>query len=113
MSTGRGAIRLAVVGLGYWGPNLVRVLADRADVEVRWLCDQDPARIDQLRRRYPAARGTTDLDDVLADPAVDAVVLATPVFTHFELGRRCLEAGKQRRFPQPHADIQGHGHQQG
>jgi predicted dehydrogenase len=101
MSVGRGTLRLAVVGLGYWGPNLVRVLADRTDVEIIWLCDEDPARIGQVQRRYPSARTTTDLDDVLADPALDAVVLATPVFTHYELGRRCLEAGKHTLVEKP------------
>jgi predicted dehydrogenase len=101
MSAGRGAIRLAVVGLGYWGPNLVRVLADRGDADIAWLCDQDPTRLAQMRRRYPSVRGTTDLDDVLADPTVDAVVLATPVFTHYDLGRRCLEAGKHTLVEKP------------
>jgi len=94
-------VRLGIVGLGYWGPNLVRVLADRSDVEIAWLCDQDSARLAPLKKRYPAARTTTDLDDVLADPRVDAVVLATPVFTHFELGRRCLEAGKHALVEKP------------
>jgi predicted dehydrogenase len=101
MGVGRGRIRVAVVGLGYWGPNLVRVLADRTDVELAWLCDQDPSRIAQLARRYPGVRTTTELDDLLSDPDVDAVVLATPVYTHYELGRRCLEAGKHALVEKP------------
>jgi predicted dehydrogenase len=101
MSISRGTAQIGVVGLGYWGPNLVRVLADRTDVEVAWLCDQDPARVAQLGRRYPGVRTTTELDNVLSDPAVDAVVVATPVFTHYELGRRCLEAGKHVLVEKP------------
>jgi predicted dehydrogenase len=92
---------VAVVGLGYWGPNLVRVLIERTDVEVRWICDEDSSRLERLARRYPATRATMDLDDVLDDPDVDGVLLATPVFTHFELGRRCLEAGKHTFIEKP------------
>ena len=86
--------RVAVVGLGYWGPNLLRVLVERTDVEVRWICDRDQDRLDRLTRRYPAVRPTPDLEDVLDDPLVDGVLLATPVHTHYELARRCMEAGK-------------------
>jgi predicted dehydrogenase len=92
---------VGVVGLGYWGPNLVRVLAERADVELRWICDQDPSRLDHLGRRYPAVQTTEDIDDVLEDDDVDAVLLATPVFTHYDLARRCLEAGKHTFVEKP------------
>jgi predicted dehydrogenase len=86
--------RVAVVGLGYWGPNLIRVLFERTDVEVRWICDLDQTRLDHLSRRYPSVMTTQSLDDVLLDPSVDGVVLATPVFTHYDLARQCMEAGK-------------------
>jgi predicted dehydrogenase len=86
--------RVAVVGLGYWGPNLVRVLFERTDVEVVWICDCDQSRLDRLTRRYPGIRTTTDLDVVLADQRLDGVLLATPVHTHYALARRCMEAGK-------------------
>jgi predicted dehydrogenase len=92
---------VAVVGLGYWGPNLVRVLLERPGVDVRWLCENDPARLEHVGRRYPGARLTTELDEVLDDRAVDGVLLATPVFTHYELGRRCLEAGKHSFVEKP------------
>ena len=83
-----------MVGLGYWGPNLLRVLFERADVEVRWICDRDPSRLDRLARRYPGVRQTREIVDVLDDPLVDGVLLATPVHTHYDLARRCMEAGK-------------------
>jgi predicted dehydrogenase len=86
--------RVAVVGLGYWGPNLVRVLFERTDIDVRWLCDTDPERLERIGRRYPSAATTQNLEDVLLDASVDGVLLATPVFTHYELARRCMEAGK-------------------
>jgi predicted dehydrogenase len=92
---------VAVVGLGYWGPNLVRVLAERSDVRVRWICDLDPERLALIARRYPAIQVTAELDAVLEDPEIQAVLLATPVFTHYELARRCLEAGKHTYVEKP------------
>ena len=87
-------VGVAVVGLGYWGPNLLRVLGDNLDVSVRWICDLDPERLGKYRRRHPGARATTRIERVLADPAVDAVVIATPVDTHYKIAARVLEAGK-------------------
>lgn len=101
-------IRLAVVGLGYWGPNLARVLAERADVELRWLCDLDETRLQRLVRRYPNAGVTTDLEVVLSDDDLDGVLLATPVGTHFELARRCLDAGLHTFVEKPLAASSDH-----
>jgi predicted dehydrogenase len=92
---------VAVVGLGYWGPNLLRVLAERADVDVRWMCDLDEGRLERYGRRYPAVRTTRSLDDLLADDGVQAVVLATPVWTHYALAARCLEAGRHTFVEKP------------
>jgi predicted dehydrogenase len=85
---------VAVVGLGYWGPNLARVLDQNLSVRVGWLCDLDRARLKALAPRFRGARSTTHFERVLADPAVDAVVLATPVDSHYDLAVRALEAGK-------------------
>src|SRR5437016_324233 len=101
MDVTRETPRIAIVGLGYWGPNLLRVLLDRTDVDVRWICDQDPSRLELFARRYRSTLATTSFDDVLDDPEVDAVLLATPVFTHHELGIRCLEAGKHTFVEKP------------
>ena len=87
-------VGVGVVGLGYWGPNLLRVLGDQIDAEVRWMCDLDTDRLAKYRRRYPAARATTRIDRVLADPDVDAVLIATPVHTHYTLAAQALAAGK-------------------
>jgi predicted dehydrogenase len=92
---------VAVVGLGYWGPNILRVLIERADVDVRWICDTDLSRLERFGRRYPGIQLAANLDQVLEDPEVDAVLLATPVFTHYVLARRCLEAGKHTFVEKP------------
>ena len=87
-------INVAVVGLGYWGPNLVRALHDVEEAQVTWICDLDSDQLEKIGRRYPAVGRTMDIDDVLADEMVDAVAIATPVSTHFPLAKRALEAGK-------------------
>ncbi len=87
-------VNVAIVGLGYWGPNLMRVLVEDPDVDVSWMCDLDSGRLDRFARRYESVRPTTQLEGVLADPAVDAVVIATPVFTHVDLCTRALHADK-------------------
>jgi predicted dehydrogenase len=97
----RQPLVVAVVGLGYWGPNLLRILADDIDVDVRWLCDRDPERLARFGRRYPGARLTQNLDALLNDREVDAVVIATPVGTHFSLASACLAAGKHTFVEKP------------
>ncbi len=97
-------VRVAVVGLGYWGPNLVRNLYELADAEVVLACDQRSEAVEQIAKRYPAVRGTTQFAEVLDDPLVEAVVLATPIGTHFDLACASLEAGKHTLVEKPLAD---------
>jgi predicted dehydrogenase len=87
-------IRAAVVGLGYWGPNLVRNLHELPGAEVAAVCDARPERLASITERYPAIRGVQDYDAILEDRHIDAVVLATPVSTHFTLADQALRAGK-------------------
>jgi predicted dehydrogenase len=87
-------IRIGVVGLGYWGPNLARNFAAIEGCELLWLCDASPEARERLAASFPSARATGDLDDLLNDPELDAVVLATPVPTHAELAIRVAESGK-------------------
>jgi predicted dehydrogenase len=87
-------IRIGVVGLGYWGPNLARNFAALPDCELTWCCDADQAVCERVAALYPTARASTDLQALLDDPELDAVVLATPVPTHADLAVRVLEAGK-------------------
>jgi predicted dehydrogenase len=87
-------IRVGVAGLGYWGPNLARNLAAIPGCELRWLCDPSESSRARAALQFPGARATGDLDELLGDPELDAVVLATPVPTHAELAVRVAHAGK-------------------
>jgi predicted dehydrogenase len=87
-------IRVGVIGYGYWGPNLVRNFSDVADCEVASVCDRSPERRALAGRRHPSVVTTADAEDLIRDPGVDAVVIATPVSSHFELAMRALAAGK-------------------
>ena len=89
-----GPISVGVVGLGYWGPNLARNFAALPDARLAWLCDGRADVRERFAPTFPEARRTSAIDDLLADPELDAVVLATPVPTHAELSVRVLEAGK-------------------
>lgn len=92
---------VGVVGLNYWGPNLVRNFNDLA--ELTWLCDLDEKQLAQIGSRYPDAQTTTSFDDLLADDALHAVVIATPVPTHYALAKQALEAGKHVFVEKPPA----------
>ena len=95
------SVNLALIGLGYWGPNLARNLASVRDGQLHTLCDTRPERLDHLRNQYPHARMTTELDSVMADPDVDGVVISTPVHTHYALAKASLEAGKHVLVEKP------------
>ncbi len=98
---------VAVVGLGYWGPNRLRALSELSDVRISHICESDPERLQRFARRYPDANATLDIEDVLADESVAAVVIATPVFTHHGLTTMCLEAGKHVFVEKPLAASSG------
>ena len=87
-------LSIGLVGLGYWGPNLARNFAAIAGSELTWCCDPSAEARERIAARYPSTRMTGDLDELLTDPSLDAVALATPVPTHAELAVRVLEAGK-------------------
>jgi predicted dehydrogenase len=88
------SLAVAVAGLGYWGPNLARNFAAIPGCRLAWCCDPSSAAREAVAGRFPQARFTDDLDEVLADRLVDAVALATPVACHAEHAVRVLEAGK-------------------
>jgi predicted dehydrogenase len=94
-------IRIGLAGLGYWGPNLARNFDELA--ELAWLCDLSDENRARFAPRYPGARMTEDFDELLADPELQAVVVATPVVTHHELTRRALLAGKHVFVEKPMA----------
>ncbi len=97
-------VRAGVIGCGYWGPNVIRNLASLDGCELWAVCDLDPARLDGLRKRYPAVRTTTDSQALLADPDLDAVAVCTPIHTHFPLASAALRAGKHVLVEKPLTD---------
>jgi predicted dehydrogenase len=94
-------VRLGQVGVGQWGKNLARNFAALA--ELAWVCDIDRSQHAGLAEQYPSSRITSSVDELLADDSVEAVVIATPVPTHYELARRALEAGKHVFVEKPPA----------
>ena len=93
--------RVAHAGVGGWGNNVVRVVGELADLA--WVCDTDEGRLAEYGPRYPQARLTASFDELLADEDVEAVVIATPVPTHYQLARQALEAGKHVFVEKPPA----------
>ncbi len=89
----RRDLRIGIIGLGYWGPNLVRVLAGLPGCNVTALCDLNTKRLNEYCDRFPSAFGTTDVSKVLTKDAVDAVVIATPTKTHYDLAYQALSQG--------------------
>lgn len=96
-----GSIGIAAVGCGYWGPNVIRNLAEIDGFDLRRICDASPSRLNAVASRYPGARPTPDVQDALADPAIQAMYLATPVSSHYDLVRRSLLAGKHVLVEKP------------
>jgi predicted dehydrogenase len=86
-------MKVGVIGLGYWGPNLVRNFSALPDVEKVVACDQRTERLQFIKNKFPAVELTSNADDVINGNS-DIVVIATPVNTHYNLAKRCLEAGK-------------------
>ena len=92
---------VAVVGYGYWGPNLARNVAESPDMHLQALCERDPVRGTAFAQRFPGVAVREELDHVLEDPGVDAVLVATPPATHHALVKRALEAGKHVLVEKP------------
>jgi predicted dehydrogenase len=92
---------IGLIGIGYWGPNIARSMELTERARIRWLCDVNEVRAKALRPRYPYARVTTNPQDVFEDPKVHAVVIATPVRSHFELAMLALHAGKHVLVEKP------------
>lgn len=97
----RSAVGVAVVGCGYWGPNLVRNFAEQPNARMVAVSDLSVERLTEIHSRYPKVKLTTDFQDILSDPEIDAVIVTTPVSTHFEVAMRALQAGKHVLVTKP------------
>src|ERR1700734_3367884 len=102
-------VGVAVVGAGYWGPNLVRNFANCKQFRLRWLCDLDKRRAEAALGPYSTVAATSDLDAVLADSRIDAVAIATPAASHFALATAALRAGKHVLIEKPLAATYAEG----
>ena len=87
-------IRVGVIGYGYWGPNIVRNLHALDSTRVESVCDKSEAALSRVRKSYPAVKTCTDSSEILTSPAIDAVAVITPVWTHYELAKSALQNGK-------------------
>lgn len=94
-------IKIGVIGYGYWGPNLVRSFADLSGAEVIAVSDFQVDRLAKVQSRYPAIKLTTNSQDIFADSAIDAIAIATPVSTHYDLALAALQAGKHVLVEKP------------
>lgn len=94
-------IRIAVIGFGYWGPNIVRNLLATPSVSLSWICDMNPKMLADIPRVYPTIKITTKTQDVFDDAQTDAVVIATPPSTHFQLAKTAIGNGKHVLVEKP------------
>lgn len=95
------SLKVAVIGFGYWGPNLVRNFNAQSNADILYVVDARQERLDIVQKNYPAVQTTTDVETAIMDPKTDAVVIATPVYTHFKLAKMALEAGKHVLIEKP------------
>lgn len=101
-------VKCAIIGYGYWGPNLVRNFAATPNTLVHTVADLRPDRLAMVSKAYPSIQVTSDMDSIWSNPEIDAVIIATPVFTHFELARKALMAGKHVLLEKPMTDTVAH-----
>lgn len=94
-------IGIAIAGYGYWGPNLARNFAETEGASLAMVCDADTRRLALAQKRFPALACATDFDEALRNPDVNAVAIATPVHTHYELAKRAIKAGKHVLVEKP------------
>lgn len=92
---------IAVIGCGYWGPNLIRNFSSIKDSRVKYICDTDRERLEVVSEQFPNCIKTTDYHEILRDEQVQAVAIATPVFTHHKIALDCLRAGKHLLVEKP------------
>ena len=101
-------INCAIIGYGYWGPNLLRNFAATPNTSVHTVVDLRPERLAVVSRNFPTVKVTSDIDSIWTNTEIDAVIIATPVFTHFDLAKKALLAGKHVLLEKPMTDTVAH-----
>ena len=96
-------VTIGLIGYGYWGPNLMRNYIESDFATPKWVCDLSPERLEKASTRYPTLLTTTRVEDVIDDPEVDAVLIATPISSHHALAMKALQAGKHVFVEKPMA----------
>lgn len=99
-------LNVAVIGCGYWGPNLIRNFRQLPECRMKICCDLDSKKLDRMKSLYPYLKTTTDLHEIISDDTISAVVIATPVYTHAEIGRLCLQHNKHVLIEKPMASTE-------
>lgn len=94
-------LNVAVIGGGYWGPNLIRNFNQISDCNMKICCDLDIEKLSRIKTLYPTIHTTSSIDEIVNDSSIDAVAIATPVYTHFELAKKCLEHKKHVMVEKP------------
>ncbi len=94
-------LNIAIIGCGYWGPNLIRNFLACSKTNLLWACDLDKKKLSKTLKPYPQVGETDQIEDILNDKRVDAVAIATPVNTHYSITKTCLEAGKHALVENP------------
>ena len=94
-------LNIGVIGCGYWGPNLIRNFNTLSDCKVKWACDNKVDRLTHIKKLYPSVETTCDQDDIIKDDDIDAIVVATPTLSHFEITKNSLLAGKHTFIEKP------------
>jgi predicted dehydrogenase len=97
-------LKIALIGYGYWGPNLLRNFNSLPNAQVTWLVDANEARLSAAKLAYPKLSTSSNSEDVFSNSEIDAVVVATPVFTHFDLAKKALNSGKHVLVEKPLTD---------
>ncbi len=95
------SINVGIIGCGYWGPNLIRNFNENYRTDLRYACDLNQERLERIKLRYPHVRTTLDYKELLREKSIDAIAVATPVFTHYGLVREALDAGKHVLVEKP------------
>ncbi len=104
MDTGKRVVNLGVAGLGYWGPNLVRNFSEVDNCRVAIACDLDEKKLARIKKRFPHLEITTSYADMVNASGIDAIAIATPVASHYELAKKALERGKHVLVEKPLCD---------